>query len=101
MRDACCCCYRHSDHYEPNRCSRTSLVQWIFDHVYIPFLQSTVVKVTTLWSQRQHRNKQKGNGLDKSGNVLCACVFLGVNVLLHSVEMILGLFVSVDPAVKN
>ena len=48
-RDACCCCYKHSNDYQPNKCSQTSIIQWIFDKVYISFLESTLVKVITVF----------------------------------------------------
>ena len=44
-RDTCCCCFKHSDNYSPNKCSQTSIIQWIFDKMYIPFLEPTAVKV--------------------------------------------------------
>ena len=45
-RDACIVCYRHSDAYQPNKCSRSSsLLQLFFLRVYSPFLTKPVVKV--------------------------------------------------------
>ncbi|CAG5135683.1 unnamed protein product, partial [Candidula unifasciata] len=48
-RDACLCCYRHSDNYTPNRCgSGKSFLQTVFGSLYGPFLTKLPVKIIVI-----------------------------------------------------
>ncbi|XP_071954157.1 patched domain-containing protein 3-like [Antedon mediterranea] len=43
--DACICCYRHRDDYEPPKCAKRQLLQEFFGKIYAPVLMKLSVKV--------------------------------------------------------
>ncbi|XP_071952393.1 patched domain-containing protein 3-like [Antedon mediterranea] len=47
-RNACCCCFRASDDYEPSQCSRENRLQRFFEDIYAPVLITTSAKVVVL-----------------------------------------------------